>query len=91
VRAWSEAAGAQTVLVFDGPAPGGTGGRVQVTGTKALSADDWIVRAAARLVRQGRPYRLVTSDRGLRARAGADADDLIGGGTFARTLRALPT
>jgi len=37
----------------------------------------------------GRPYRLVTSDRGLRGRAGGAAEDVVGGGTFARMLRAL--
>jgi hypothetical protein len=46
------------------------------------SADDWIARHA----RDHRPYWLVTSDRELRARAGADAERVIGGGSFLREL-----
>ena len=53
----------------------------------AESADDAIARAVATL--EG-PYWLVTSDRELRERAGARAERIIGGGTFARDLRALP-
>jgi rRNA-processing protein FCF1 len=48
-------------------------------------ADDRIAREAAEL---DGPYWLVTSDRGLRDRAGANAERVIGGGTFARELRA---
>jgi hypothetical protein len=48
------------------------------------TADDRIAREAAEL---GGPYWLVTSDRGLRERAGAAADRVIGGGTFAREVR----
>jgi hypothetical protein len=89
VRAWAEAVGARAVVVFDGPAPAEeNSGRLRVVGTGAESADDWIARAADRLARAGRPYRLVTSDRGLRARAGAGADDVVGGGTFLRSLLA---
>jgi hypothetical protein len=47
------------------------------------TADDRIAREAAELEE---PYWLVTSDRGLRARAGARADRVIGGGSFAREL-----
>jgi hypothetical protein len=76
------------VLVFDGRAPGGVDDdRLAVVGSGRESADDWIVRAANELVRAGRPYRLVTSDRELRARAGRCADDVVGGGTFLRTVR----
>ena len=50
----------------------------------AETADDRIVRKAADL--RG-PYWLVTSDRGLRERAAANADRVIGGGSFARELR----
>ena len=46
------------------------------------SADDWIARHA----RDHRPYWLVTSDRELRDRAGADAERVIGGGSFLREL-----
>jgi hypothetical protein len=47
-------------------------------------ADDRIVREAAEL---DGPYWLVTSDRGLRDRAAARAERVIGGGRFARELR----
>ena len=47
-------------------------------------ADDRIAREAAEL---DRPYWLVTSDRGLRDRAAARAERVIGGGSFARELR----
>jgi hypothetical protein len=49
----------------------------------AESADDRIARWAAEP--EG-PYWLVTSDRGLRERAAAGAERVIGGGTFARLL-----
>ena len=92
VRVWADAVGARVVLVFDGPAPEAQDGkRFRVVGTEGESADDWIARAAERLAREERPYRLVTSDRGLRARAGGHADDVVGGGTFAQILRAVPT
>ena len=48
------------------------------------TADDRIARETAAL---DEPYWLVTSDRELRERAGAAADRMIGGGTFARELR----
>ena len=90
VRAWAEATGAHALLVFDGEAPAAEADEaLKVVGTKRESADDRIARNAAKLAEAGRPYRLVTSDRGLRARAGGPADDVVGGGTFARTLRAL--
>jgi predicted RNA-binding protein with PIN domain len=91
VRAWAEATGAHALVVFDGKAPtvADGGETLKVVGTTGETADDRIARDAEALVREGRPYRLVTSDRGLRARAAAAADDVIGGGTFARTLRAL--
>lgn len=47
------------------------------------TADDRIVREAAAL---DGPYWLVTSDRGLRERAGGSAERVIGGGSFAREL-----
>ena len=47
------------------------------------SADDRIAREAAEL---DGPYWLVTSDRGLRERAGGRAERVIGGGTFLRGL-----
>jgi rRNA-processing protein FCF1 len=50
----------------------------------AESADDRIAREAAQL---DGPYWLVTSDRGLRERAGGRAERVLGGGSFARDLR----
>jgi hypothetical protein len=47
------------------------------------TADDRIAREAAEL---DEPYWLVTSDRGLRERAGGEAERVIGGGRFAREL-----
>ena len=91
VRAWAEATGAHALLVFDGEAPPAAeaDSTLKVVGTSGETADDRITRDAQRLVEAGRPYRLVTSDRGLRARAGAHADDVVGGGTFVRTLLAV--
>jgi hypothetical protein len=51
------------------------------------TADDVIARATADL--EG-PYWLVTSDRGLRERAGERAERVIGGGSFVRELRSGP-
>jgi hypothetical protein len=50
----------------------------------AESADDRIAREAAEL---DGPYWLVTSDRGLRERAGGGAERVIGSGSFAQELR----
>jgi predicted RNA-binding protein with PIN domain len=89
VRRWCEATGSHALVVFDGDPPEATSdAAVKVIGTEGESADDRIARDAEKLARQGRPYRLVTSDRGLRARAGEKAEDVLGGGTFVRTLRA---
>jgi hypothetical protein len=82
---WAQAEGAEAVAVFDGPAPEAVAG-VEVVGTGAESADDWITRRAADL---SEPYVLVTSDRELRERAGGNADRIIGGGAFARELASL--
>jgi hypothetical protein len=82
---WAEAEGVDAVAIFDGPAPDEVPG-VEVVGTGAESADDWITRRAAAL---SEPYVLVTSDRELRERAGRNAERIIGGGTFARELAAL--
>jgi hypothetical protein len=51
------------------------------------TADDRIAREAAEL---DGPYWLVTSDRGLRERAGGRAERVIGGGGFARELTDSP-
>jgi hypothetical protein len=78
---WAETEG-EAIAVFDGPAPDAVKG-VEVVGTGRESADDWIARRAAEL---DEPYVLVTSDRELRERAGANAERIIGGGAFAREL-----
>jgi predicted RNA-binding protein with PIN domain len=82
---WAAAEGAHAIAVFDGQAPEAVEG-VEVVGTEAESADDWITRRAAEL---SEPYVLVTSDRELRDRAGGRAERVIGGGSFARDLFAL--
>jgi hypothetical protein len=92
-RAWVEAGGRHVVLVFDGVAPEGRGRGsdskgVLVVGSGEESADDALVRAAADAALAGRPCWVVTSDRELRARVGADAERIIGGGAFARELEA---
>jgi hypothetical protein len=51
------------------------------------TADDLIAQGADDL--EG-PYWLVTSDRGLRERAGQRAERVIGGGSFVRQLRSRP-
>ena len=77
----------RAVVVFDGSAPeADAGSRVELVSTGAESADDWIAREAASLRRRDEPFRLVTSDRELRSRAGPGAERVLGGGTFARTL-----
>jgi predicted nuclease of predicted toxin-antitoxin system len=68
-------------LVADWAAREGVEARVFWEG--AETADDRIVREAAALDR----YWLVTSDRGLRERAGKRAEQVVGGGSFLRQLR----
>ncbi len=90
-RSWVTTRG-RSFVVFDGRAPGGlvgereVNGSCVVVGTGGESADDWLARAARELHARGQKYWLVTSDRMLRERAGANAERVIGGGTFARTL-----
>jgi predicted RNA-binding protein with PIN domain len=89
-RAWAGTSGVRAVVVFDGDAPEMDGGElIAVVGSGRQSADDWITRAANELARCHRPYRLVTSDRELRHRAGRCADEVVGGGTFLRMIRTL--
>ena len=52
----------------------------------ATTADDVIAALAAALADAGQPYWLATSDRGLRQRASAAAERVIGGGRFLREL-----
>jgi hypothetical protein len=77
VQEWAVREGVEPVVVFDGKAPEGA------IGTTGESADDWIAREAGSL--EG-PYWLVTSDRHLRERAGAQAERVFGGGAFLREL-----
>ncbi|MGN6431706.1 MAG: hypothetical protein ACTHNB_13405 [Gaiellaceae bacterium] len=84
---WAEREGVDAVAVFDGPAPAPVEG-VEVIGTGRESADDWIARRAAEL---DEPFVLVTSDRELRERAGARAERVVGGGSFARELTSSDT
>jgi hypothetical protein len=86
LASWARAEGVRAIAVFDGPAPEAVDG-VDVIGTGRESADDWIARRAAEL---DEPYILVTSDRELRERAGANAERVIGGGAFARALTGGP-
>lgn len=69
-EAWARAKGHDVAVVFDGP----------------VSADDRIAEMAAELSGEGRPFWLVTSDRGLRARAEGGAARVLGGGAFVREL-----
>ena len=85
LAAWAAEERADAIAVFDGAPPEAVVG-VEVVGTGAESADDWITRRAAEL---SEPYVLVTSDRELRERAGRGAERSIGGGAFARELIAL--
>jgi hypothetical protein len=78
--AWAAEHRHDATVVFDGDAPPGA------VGSGQDSADDVIARLAAELAGRGEPYLLVTSDRELRARAGAHAERTIGGGSFAREL-----
>ena len=88
--AWVREKGERAVVVFDGAAPGALVGEQEVVpdclvvGTGHESADEWLTRAAA--AEEG-PHWLVTSDRALRAAAGARAERTIGGGSFVRELR----
>jgi hypothetical protein len=89
-RAWAARNGHRLVLVFDGIAPGGVVGtkqldeRATLVGSGDESADDWLIREAPRYPGAW----LVTSDRALRAAAGAKAARLVGGGSFLRELGA---
>ena len=79
-RTWAAENGHDIVVVFDGPAP--VEG-ADVVGAGA-SADDWLAEHAHEHV----PYWLVTSDRELRRRAGAEAERVVGGGGFLTELGA---
>jgi len=83
VRRWAEGTGAHALIVLRRPPTQHRRRRgSERCRTKGESADDRIARDAENLARESRPYRLVTSDRGLRARAGGAAFD-----SSARNLR----
>lgn len=71
-RAWAVGRDADLLVVFDGAPPEEA---PDLLGSGARSADDVIASLSG-------PFTLVTSDRELRARVGARADELIGGGSF---------
>jgi hypothetical protein len=83
VEDWAAATGHDAVVVFDGPAPEGA------VGSGGESADDWLARRTAELDARGEPFWLVTSDRGLRERAAAAAERVVGGGAFLGELGAV--
>jgi predicted RNA-binding protein with PIN domain len=92
IAAWASDRGEHAIVVFDGRAPGGLRGEhehapgLTLVGTRGEEADDWIVRRAAELATPGEPYVLVTSDRAVRAVAGAGARRAVGGGGFLTEL-----
>ena len=88
VAAWAASQRVRAVLVFDGMAPAASEEDVEIVGTDRESADEWIERAAAELASRGEPYWLVTSDGALREAAGAAAECVVGGGSFAQELQA---
>jgi predicted RNA-binding protein with PIN domain len=87
LSAWAADEGVQALAVFDGPVPEAPPyPAVEVAGTESESADDRIAAEAAARTARGETVWLVTSDRGLRARAGGAAARTIGGGAFACLL-----
>ena len=92
---WGETTKHRVVVVFDGAAPGGVVGedamaeRCEIVGTGAETADEWLRRRARHCHAHEASYWLVTSDRALRAAAGAHAERVVGGGSFVRDLVAL--
>jgi hypothetical protein len=86
-RAWAERERVVAQVVFDRSSPAWEDDeRMTVEGTGRGSADDRIAEQAERLAGEGRRVWLVSSDRGLRARAAPYLERTIGGGTFAGGL-----
>ena len=77
-RGWAAREGHDLLIVFDGQPPEDAPDLVG-----APDADDEIVELARSL---HRPWWLVTSDRGLRARVAGSAERIVGGGSFARAI-----
>ena len=71
-RAWARDEDVRLLIVFDGAAPQEAD---DLLGSGARSADDVIAELEG-------PFRLVSSDRGLRERVGARAERHVGGGSF---------
>jgi hypothetical protein len=88
--AWAERMRVTPVVVFDGPAPE-CDADIEVVGTSGETADDWLAREASASGKRGESFWLVTSDRELRWRAGSGAEKVVGGGSFARELQAVPS
>jgi hypothetical protein len=76
-RAWAEREGTALLIVFDGAPPEEAD---DLVGSGGRSADDVIAELDG-------PFWLVTSDRELRARVGARAERVTGGGSFLEALR----
>jgi len=77
-RAWAAREGHDLLVVFDGEPPVEA---PDLVGSR--NADDAIVDLSAGL---DRPWWLVSSDRGLRARLGERPARVVGGGSFSRTI-----
>ena len=77
-RAWAAREGHELLIVFDGEPPEQA---PDLVGSRY--ADDTIVELTAGL---DRPWWLVSSDRGLRARLGDRPARILGGGSFSRTI-----
>ena len=77
-RVWAAREGHDLLIVFDGEPPEEA---PDLVGSR--NADDAIVDLSAGL---DRPWWLVSSDRGLRARLGERPARVVGGGSFSRTI-----
>lgn len=77
-RRWAAREGHELVIVFDGQPPEDA---PDLVGSR--DADDAIVELASTLER---PWWLVSSDRGLRARVGDRPARVVGGGSFVRMI-----
>lgn len=77
-RRWAAREGHELVIVFDGGPPEHAPDLVG-----SGNADDAIVALATGL---DRPWWLVSSDRGLRARVAGGPERVVGGGSFVRAI-----
>jgi hypothetical protein len=75
-RGWAEREKADVLVVFDGDPPEEA---PDLIGSGERSADDVIASLEG-------PFWLATSDRALRERVGARAENVLGGGSFWREL-----